>query len=775
MPKRTRINWIKLPAGIFITLCLCFSSPAASADPQVTSQQVIASIEKGVNFLLSQEKPDSFWEEPDSQPFPTTEQYGGETALVTESLIYVDRSLHLPQLYPFDPPMKNAITFLLKTHTPTTYYVSFTANALTLLPRRPENLTALAWAAHYFQNSIHPDGGYTYAGGTPDLEDEFSSQAGNWDNSNSQYGVLGMWACADANQIVPYDYWLTVAAHWRGAQNLDGTWSYAPDFPSGPSDSVDEEVYSMTPAGVASLLIADEFLNVTDTGIEPRADQNIVNGLNWMNAHFNPSESDQYVMYGFERVGLASGLATFGGHNWYQNYAATLIKSQNKDGSWDANFFVGDDADSNIGTAYALLILDRGLNPVFMNKLQYTQDYYGQWNARPQDAANITDWIATNTNSALNWQAVNTQEPVSEWLDSPILLITGHSDPNFSQADIEKLRAYVNAGGIVLCLCDGGFSGFRDAMSKYGEEVVNNQYPVHEISHSSRLLTIQPWYEFNSLQVLGISNGVRYLWLIMPLDMGAVWQRRNFEEKEFWEFPENLYLYATGNGYLQDRLDSLVVPSPTTPPTQSLAMGRLEYDGNWNPEPGAWPRMAALAATNFSTKLNLQNVTPDQADSGQIPLIHITGTGSFSLSEAQIAHLRDYLDHGGMIFADAAGGSLNFNDSFLNLAQKLTPGTVLDSLPAHCPIYTGNIPGGVNASTVEYRKFYVVHNGPRKTPELLGVQIKGRWAIVFSPDDITSGLLGTRTWGISGYGPQSAQALMRNIILYAVAHEKKGI
>ncbi|MCL5769914.1 MAG: hypothetical protein M1588_01155 [Planctomycetes bacterium] len=42
--------------------------------------------------------------------------------------------------------------------------------------------------------------------------------------------------------------------------------------------------------------------------------------------------------------------------------------------------------------------------------------------------------------------------------------------------------------------------------------------------------------------------------------------------------------------------------------------------------------------------------------------------------------------------------------------------------------------------------------------------------ILFSPWDITSGLLGTNTWGIAGYTPASAQKLARDILLYAQAH-----
>jgi hypothetical protein len=35
---------------------------------------------------------------------------------------------------------------------------------------------------------------------------------------------------------------------------------------------------------------------------------------------------------------------------------------------------------------------------------------------------------------------------------------------------------------------------------------------------------------------------------------------------------------------------------------------------------------------------------------------------------------------------------------------------------------------------------------------------------------MTSGLLGTNTWGILGYAPQTAVNLTRNVLSYAAAH-----
>jgi len=42
----------------------------------------------------------------------------------------------------------------------------------------------------------------------------------------------------------------------------------------------------------------------------------------------------------------------------------------------------------------------------------------------------------------------------------------------------------------------------------------------------------------------------------------------------------------------------------------------------------------------------------------------------------------------------------------------------------------------------------------------------GRGRVFYTSMDITSGLLGTNTWGIAGYEPAYAQALVKNLILW---------
>jgi hypothetical protein len=63
-------------------------------------------------------------------------------------------------------------------------------------------------------------------------------------------------------------------------------------------------------------------------------------------------------------------------------------------------------------------------------------------------------------------------------------------------------------------------------------------------------------------------------------------------------------------------------------------------------------------------------------------------------------------------------------------------------------------------------------NNSPTAAKLQGVRAKpnGRYAILFSEADLTTGLLGTNTWGINGYTAESAQGLARNILLYTLAN-----
>lgn len=787
--RGTRLWFSQKPffASIILLACAAVISPsvALAASPRpVNSRQVIAAIKRGVAYLLAKENPKYLWENHgiDAREFTR----GGETALVTEALIDVGQSLHLRRLSIFQPAMARAIKYVAAMRTESTYAASFQANALALLPnyRKPAYFRALTWDSHYLNMAMHRDGGYTYRW-RRGKNRPHENAPGHWDNSNTQYGVLGQWAAAHAGVLVPMNYWFTAARHWHATQFVNGTWGYW-GFRGRPHGRPSRPE-TMTPAGIASLLIADEYLKAHASAAGQK-DASVSRAMRWIDHNINPKAKDLYELYGYERVGLATGLQYFGNVNWYDAFAADLVHRQNRNGSWypmfralnwdqGGNYGQGRYPQPIIGTAYALLILDRGLNPVVFNKLRYTPRFFGAWNTRPRDAANVTSWMTRSFDAPLNWQVVSINRPYRTWLNSPILLIAGSKPFQLTQTQIARLRHYVQAGGMVFCNCNNYSVAFRNAMVKLGEQVCGSQYAAHKLSPKNMLYTMQSWYHtaFNP-GWLAISNGIRYLWIVSPADLGRTWQQRQFNNKNPWNLATNLYLYATGRGLLSDRLKSLYVPATNFKPVRTINACILTYKGNCNPEPGAWKRMAHIAARDFATRLNLSvqspaalNATTPAAASSKsnINLTLMTGTGAFKLTARQCSKLRAYLHHGGMLFADAGGGSRRFGVAFESLCKRLFPHHALQPLPDKSRLLSGNMPGGVRAVHAHYRKFFIDQHGAHHYPQIYGIKYRGRWALVFSPYDITSGLLGTNTWGISGYTPNYAVQFARNLLCYA--------
>ena len=204
-----------------------------------------------------------------------------------------------------------------------------------------------------------------------------------WDNSCSQFAVLGLHSVAHAGIKVPKEVWERVASHFREVHDGDdGGWSYHKGTCTG----------SMTCAGIASLLLAQHHLGEK----KPTLDPAIVSGLEWLAGHFNldknpGSTGDHYYsLYGLERVGVLAGTEFLGDHEWYPEGARYLLKNQKPDGSWQSK--TGAPAGShNVyqDTCYAILFLRRATLPPVPPKPGMIEVVYKQPKLPPAIVPNI--------------------------------------------------------------------------------------------------------------------------------------------------------------------------------------------------------------------------------------------------------------------------------------------------------------------------------------------------------------------------------------------------
>jgi hypothetical protein len=263
-----------------------------------------------------------------------------------------------------------------------------------------------------------------------------------------------------------------------------------------------------------------------------------------------------------------------------------------------------------------------------------------------------------------------------------------------------------------------------------------------------------------------ITNGSRILMMHWPQDISHSWQlRRERMDRDAFEVGTNTVLYAAGRSELQNRLQAEEISAPTTPAAASLQVARLSYDGNWDPEPAAWPRAARWFRQQTSLDIALEPTAVQDLATANPPLAHLTGTAAFKASDAQVDSIKKYVENGGVLLVDPCGTPGEFSLSITeDLLPRAFPNAPLQPMDAKHPLLTASADGMEDISTPSLREFVrTLPDAPRGLPSILK---SGKGHVIVLPLDLTSGLLNTNAWGIAGYKPAYALSFMKNLVLW---------
>lgn len=622
-----------------------------------------------------------------------------------------------------------------------TYAHSLRATALAA-HNRPQDRSTLTADVKYLLETAQL-GTYTY--GLPEGQQRPSGNI-RWDHSNTQYGQLGVWAGADAGLPVSSSYWEDVQTHWDDTQSPTGGWGYERD---------NTPTLTMTCAGVASLFVAHDFLDGPrfgkNVGREPFSPA-LARGLAWLENGDNVLRVDGswwgYALYGIERVGLASGFKYFGRHDWYRILAAQTLKRQNANGEWG----------NLVDTAFATLFLSRGRHPIMMNKGRFD----GYWANRPRDLANLTRFASFELEQQLNWQVVNLDLDANDWMDAPIFYLASHKAPQWTAQQEQRLREYIEAGGMLFTQADGDSREFNQYIEKLGRRLFP-QYDWQTVPADHWFYSVV--FRMKQRPPLRmITNGSRVLMVHSEKDLAQYWQlKEQKEHRPVFELGVNLYAYAGGKSGVRNRLESWALPPVDARPIARLKLARVKFAGNWDPEPGAWRRFTRQIMLQTSYDLRPQTVElADLAQSG-LRLAHLTGVGGFSPDERQIESVRNFVTNGGVLLIDPCGGDPTFDQSVRDLLTKAFS-EPLSPLPADHPLLKASGPGMVDLGEMELRKFAQLRvKRSEARPQWIRAE-KG--CVLYCPVDLTTGLTASLAWGVLGYEPGWSQGLMKNVVLW---------
>lgn len=722
--------------------------------PPITAAKIRTAIDDAVMYLRANQAPDG--------SFDGGGYDGGGTALAALAMLAAGAD---PAS---DDQLRSALDWLSKQEPNNTYVRGIRANvweyALRKAPYDERIRKLLEDDFQWLLAALGDREGWRY-----------NMQSRDWDNSCTQYGVLGVWAATRAGLDPGAKFWATMSKHFRDCQNPDGGWGYT----AGSGSSA-----NMATAGLASMFLVFDMSHGRSfySADNPRAFASgeaaevlvsIERGMNWLGGA-EGNKADGYYLYGIERTGVAGGRKYIGGEDWFLEGAETVLAFQRADGSIPLGSYGG----PSISTSFCTLFLVYGGAPVAIEKLQYGEGH--DWNLNPRDLANLSKELWSAYERPINWQTVS----LDSRFEAPILFLNGSEPVEFDEEQTLRLRQYLERGGTILAEPADGSPAFAESIERLVRQMFPQpdypNYRLEQLPDDHGVLTVLPQEWRRRPRLRGVSDGSRTFLLLSDEYMSADWQM-NRTESDAFKLMMNLLFYATDLGSPQGKFASILPDSPPAEPREDvLRVARLQYacdqqaPRDWNAAVQVWPELGAYArhVTGCELKegppVRLDRNEPDDALES-VQLLHITGRIRLTLSDSEAAALLAYVEGGGTLLVDAYAGSAEFAArARTTLEAVFGP---LQPLPPEHLLAEGRFSGGVDLSSgVRFKlaaRRELRSRGESTSGQKLLVAMSGRRpAVLFSEFDLASSAIGIENYRSAGYKPDSARKILGNLLAY---------
>ncbi|MEO1498389.1 MAG: DUF4159 domain-containing protein [Planctomycetota bacterium] len=754
----------------------CVAQPAATIDPTA----VLGAIDRGVGYLKRQQNGRGGWDELSTFP-------GGISALCALGLLNAGLDAD-------DPTIARALDYLRRLEPNQTYTVAMQTMVLaTAEPLR--DLPTLQRNVRWLEGAQATDG--DHAGGWTYRADQKGS-----DPSNTQFALLALYEAQRAGAKVSEETWRRSEGYWLKRQNRSGSWGYPPQA---------RESGSMTCAGVGSLLIVELARAEGDAQVEgetvrccqPHGSSDAIDkGLAWLGKRFsvrrNPGYNawHYYYLYALERVGRLSARRFIGDHDWYREGVEQLVKTQDSlTGAWHAKR-ASKGADTLRDTAFGLLFLAKGRRPILLGKVRHGEQ--PDWNAHRHDASHLIDAAGKAWELPMTWQTIDLAQATPEdLLTAPILYFSG-ADLGDVIEHATKLRQYVDRGGFVFiessCTEDAaavsGVQPLADAVFPEPEYGLRRIEPGHPLWRMEQLVRAESPYVGS---LWGVDYGCRTSFVFCERDLSCYWEldsphktleyadavQRRIEDARAVGL--NVAAYATGRtprGKEQqfvEPLDELAIDGLGS--RGVITVAKIRHTGGCDDAPAALTNLLRAAGQSEAKLAVSTKPIPVGADSPELVRHHFAfmhGRNDFRLTAAERRSLGEYLQNGGTLLADAICASKPFARACKNEVSAALGGRRFEPVPADDPIFTTTY-GGYDLRRVRVRDPQPTRDDEplavrvrERPPQLEGVRIDDRWAVLFSPLDLSCALESHEAIQCRGYTREDAARIGMNVLLYSV-------
>jgi len=432
------------------------------------------------------------------------------------------------------------------------------------------------------------------------------------------------------------------------------------------------------------------------------------------------------------------------------------------------------------------LIGKMGMGPVRWITREGKRVMYRDWMTDPADINTLLSW--TNQKLGINYRAVEADFAHFSFdpRELPAVLFAGHNKFELTDEVRQKLNRYVLDGGTILGDACCGWNDFTDSFRREMEMVfpgrpLRKMLPEEPVFSSYYKLGAFNYKKADGSEysdepcLEGIDFGCRTGVIFSPCDMTCGWDGHEHPRgvrvliDQARQIGANLITYVLGSYQLGRFLSSTKVYYESEAPSRDdFVFAQLMHEGDWDPDPSAVHNLLKHARDNstLEVKFKRQNVHLKDPQTTTYPLLYMTGHREFHWDQDEVARLQRYLTAGGMLFADACCGRMSFDMAFRSEIAKVFPDKSLQRLAPDDPLYHCHY----DIRNVEYTPRVREDFGPFDSPELEGITLDGRLAVVYSKFDLGNGWEQFPHAYSYGLKDESALQVGTNMIVYAITH-----
>ena len=417
----------------------------------------------------------------------------------------------------------------------------------------------------------------------------------------------------------------------------------------------------------------------------------------------------------------------------------------------------------------------------------YGQDIY--WNATPNDVNNLLKSMKDQVDANFQMDARPLSKISSDPEQNPVLFRSGHYNFSYTPEERQKLREYLLNGGMIIYNTGLGSAPFynsvvRELKEMFPEQPLQRLTSDHPIFHSyydvdrvdytsgvkkSGYVGDEPWFE-------GVEINCRVVALVSRWGMAVGWQG---EVQEDWQAYQpdsafrlgvNILNYASSmRAWAKNAAQAMQFQDKLKSYSDTISLAQVVYDGVWK------TRHKGLSVllqtfndrTGIPVKFGLKELRLTDKSIFDSPVLYMSGHEHFELSSEEKAALKEYLENGGLLFAESCCGRKGFDASFRQLISSLFPGKKLDRIPTSSPLFKQ--PNDI--SSIGVTAGLMQETGQAQTePTLLGLDLYGHYGVIYSPFGLAGGWEMSQSPYARGVNDVGALQLGQNILMHSLTN-----